>query len=205
MKMTMKAALLAATLTALTALPAQAQTANTVQTSVNARAGLAAVTSVECTDVNFGVWRVPERTTGGATFITLTVTGTGATVATPSGNLGNVALSTRYDAPTAGACSIIGAYNKEGTNTVAISNNLDMPMVASTHEGLPTPGALAAMLVDLTTVSSTAISGIGTGSFEVVGVLEIPEVIVAENYGGYVTAEPATVTVYDIIPANTQP
>jgi hypothetical protein len=57
------------------------------------------------------------------------------------------------------------------------------------------------MFVDLTTVSSTAISPSGTGTFKVVGVLTIPSAITAQNYGGYVTREPATVSVFDIIPA----
>jgi len=201
MKMTMKAALFAATLSAFTALPVQAQTANTVSVSVNARAGLAAITTVECTDVNFGVWRVPIRSTGGASFITLTITGAGATVATLTGNNTTVSLATNYLAPTAGVCNIIGAFNRNSSDNVTIANNLNMPMVASSHEGLPTPGTLAAMFVDLTTVSSTAISSTGTGTFKVVGVLTIPAAIVAQNYGGYVTREPATVSVFDIIPA----
>jgi ABC-type proline/glycine betaine transport system permease subunit len=74
-------------------------------------------------------------------------------------------------------------------------------MVASNHEGLPTPGALAAMFVDLTTATSTVISGTGTGTFYVVGTLTIPSAIVAGNYGGYITREPAVVSLLDIIPA----
>lgn len=205
MKMTIKAALLAATISGLAALPAQAQTANTVVTSVNARAGLAPLTSVSCTPVDFGVWRVPVRAAGrtgaGTTTVTLTESG-GITTATLGGvDTTNVALATTYPAPTAGACSVVGAMNLNNSDQVSISGHQGMTFTSSNHNSLNRPSNLAALRADLTTVNSVAISALGTGNFTVVGVLTIPSVIVAQNYGGYTTTEPATVTVFDIIPA----
>lgn len=208
--MTMKAALLAATLTGLTALPAQAQTAgtpNTVVTSVNARAGLAPLTAVSCTPVNFGVWRVPVRPgTGpgsGTTTITLTAPGGVSNAAVGGTDTRNVSNATKYLPPSAGVCTVIGAMNINKSDDVRIAANTGMQFTSSNHESLATPGTLAALSADLTTETSVAIDAFGAGSFLVTGVLTIPAKIEVANYGGYETGNPAEIFVDDIIPPAT--
>lgn len=193
MKMTMNAALLAATFTAFVALPAQAQITNTVTASVNARAGLAPLLAVTCDPVNFGVWRVPVRgiNSGGTTLITLTVSANnalGVTTYTPTGNLTNVSLAPGYNLPEAGTCRVTGAVKINSSLPVGITGNTNLPFIASNHELLPTPSLLADLRANLTLAGTQVnIDGFGAGSFRVTGVLTIPEPIVSGNYGGYQT------------------
>jgi hypothetical protein len=205
MKMTMNAALLAAVFAAFGALPAQAQN-TTVTASVNARAGLAPLFAVACDPVNFGVWRVPIRSGGATTLITLTVsanTAAGATTGTATGNTTNVSLNTDYDLPEAGICRVVGATTVSKTITTAITNNTNLGFIASNHESLATPSALAALSADLALAGTgVVIDTAGAGAFRVTGVLTIPATIVVGNYGGYqtgtgTTAGGATVSVTD--------
>ena len=213
MKMKVNAALLAAVLTAFVALPAQAQsTTSTITASVNARAGLSPVLSVTCTPVNFGVWRVPARSTGGTTEITLTVsanTAAGVTTGTATGNTTNVALDSNYSVPDAATCSVLGSRPVSSTVPTAITGNTNLSFIASNHESLATPSALAALSANLTLAGTgVLVDASGNGAFRVVGVLTIPQTIVAANYGGYqtgtgTTAGGATVTFTDIRPTGT--
>lgn len=191
------AALLAAS--TLAAMPAHAQ--QVVTASVNARAGLAPLTAVTCDDVNFGVWRVPTRTTGGSTLITLTVSANNAAGTTSSavtGNTTNVGVASGYIAPTAATCTVTGATAVSSTLPTAITNNVGLAFTSSTHESLSAPGTLSALNATLTLGGTgVVVDSAGTGSFRVVGVLTIPQAIVAANYGGYRTATPATVSVTD--------
>ena len=201
MKITMKAALLAATLTALSALPAQAQ--QVVTASVNARAGLAPLTSVTCDDVNFGVWRVPVRSTGGTSIVTLTVsanTAAGVTTAAVTGNTSNVAVAGGYIVPTAATCVVSGATNISTTLPTAISNNIGLSFGSSTHESLRVPPTLATLSANLSLAGTgVAVDATGAGAFRVVGELTIPQAILAANYGGYRTSTAATVSVTDAL------
>ncbi|WP_353209293.1 hypothetical protein [Sphingorhabdus sp.] len=201
MKITMKAALLAATLTVLSAMPAQAQ--QVVTASVNARAGLAPLTSVVCDDVNFGVWRVPVRATGGTSIVTLTVsanTAAGVTTAAVTGNTSNVAVAGGYIAPTAATCVVSGATNISTTLPTAISNNIGLSFGSSTHESLRAPPTLATLSANLSLAGTgVVVDSLGAGAFRVVGVLTIPQAINAVNYGGYRTSNAATVSVTDAL------
>lgn len=217
-----------------TALPAQAQkyevtvvnnnsvsTTNTtfsVTASVNARAGLASLFEVTCSPVNFGVWRVPVRSSGGTTRVFLDVSAndrTGISNAYLKGNTYLVSLASGYNPPEAGTCIVTGAVAVSTTLPTAISNNLNLSFIASNHEGLGTPGTLALLTADLRLFSGgagtnpVAIDANGSGSFRVVGILTIPEEIKAENYGGYETGTGATVSVTDmtqtVTPQNSPP
>ncbi len=196
------AALLAAS--TLAAMPAQAQ--QVVTASVNARAGLAALTAVTCDDVNFGVWRVPARTSGGSTIITLTVSAnnaTGTTTTSISGNTTNVGAASGYIASTAATCTVTGATTVSATLPTAITNNVGLAFVGSNHETLNFPTSVAAMNATLTLGGTgVVVDSTGSGTFRVVGVLTIPQAIVAANYGGYKTATPATVSVTDAVSSN---
>ncbi len=193
------AALLAAS--TLAAMPAQAQ--QVVTASVNARAGLAPLTAVTCDDVNFGVWRVPTRTTGGSTLITLTVSANnaaGTTTSTVSGNSTNVGLASGYIAPTAATCTVSGATNVSSTLPTAITNNVGLAFTSSTHESLRVPTTLSLLSATLDLAGTgVVIDSAGAGSFRVVGVMTIPQQIISANYGGYRTEASATVSVTDQI------
>lgn len=191
MKKTMNAALLAAVLTAFVALPAQAQTVTVVSTSVNARAGLSPVLAISCDAVNFGVWRVPIRNSGGLTEIGLTVSAnnaTGVTTFSVAGNTINVARDTSYLPPKAATCLVVGSRPVSTNLPTAISSNANLGFIASNHENLPTPSVLAELVANLALGGTgVAVDANGAGSFRVTGFLTIPEVIVQGNYGGYQT------------------
>ena len=181
--------------------------ADTISASVNALAGLSPVLSLTCDDVNFGVWRVPVRSTGGATTVTLTVdnnNASGSTTATLGTNTTGVAQASGYLAPDAAVCTVSGSNNPSSTIQTAITNNTALQFGASQHNNLSNPNSVAALSADLALGGGgVAVDTNGSGTFRVVGVLTIPETIDAVNYGGYASAnasggaDSATVTVTD--------
>ena len=183
----------------------QAYAVDTGTASVNAIAGLAPVVIVSCTDVNFGVWRIPNRTSGGATTVTLTVpsnTAAAATTATATGNTTRVALASGFVAPTAATCSVSGLMTQLATVQTAIANNNNLGFTSSNHEALDTPITLAALSANLTLAGTGVyVDTNGLGAFRVTGVLTIPNVINGNHYGGYKTngVNAATVSVMDQI------
>jgi len=185
----------------LAAMPAQAQ--QVVSASVNARAGLAPLTNVVCDGVNFGVWRVPVRTSGGSTVIGLTVSANNAAGTTSSvltGNVTNVGSASGYNAPEAGTCRVTGATTISTTLPTSISNNVGLAFTSSNHESLRTPNVLAALSATLSLGGvGVVIDATGAGSFRVIGDLTIPQAIIANNYGGYITSTSATVSVTDAV------
>jgi hypothetical protein len=190
--------------TTLTATPAQAQSANSVSSSVDALAGLSPTLSLGCDGVNFGVWRIPTRTTGGVTTITLTVsanTRAGVTTATAGGNTTGVGLAAGYTGPTAGGCTLAGSNNVSKDVQSALAGASNMPFTGSTHNGLPLPTAPANLRATLSLAGTgISVNGLGIGEFRVVGVLTIPELIVAGNYGGYRTLDRAELLATDLVP-----
>jgi len=196
MRVKLTAAFLVAAI--LTALPAHAQF--TVNTSVDARAGMARLTFVQCEGVDFGLWRIPTRNTGGATFINLTVTAndaTGATVATVTGNTTSVSQDSRYPA-TAGICRVYNAETVSATLRTSIWQNVAMHMGGLPIYGQPAPTIQALVVADLALGGvGVAIDAVGDGAFRVVGTLTIPETIVAGNFGGYQTTGEGMVSVTD--------
>lgn len=183
--------------------------ADTVTATVNAKAGLSPVLSLTCTDVNFGVWRVPVRSAGGVTTIVLTVSAnnsTGATTATIGGNSTTVAAASGYEVPEAALCTVNGSNNISATIQNAIANNTGLTFGPSAHNNLKNPNTAASLSAELSLAGSgVAISATGNGTFRVIGTLTIPETIVEQNYGGYSTrsggtegeGNAATVTVTD--------
>jgi hypothetical protein len=189
----------------LAAISMQAQGADTGTASVNAIAGLAPVITISCTDVNFGVWRIPSRSSGGATTITLTTatnTAAAATTAAATGNTTSVALASGFVAPTAATCSVSGIMNKSATVQTSIASNTGLTFATSNHESLAHPTALADLRANLSLEGTgVVIDASGVGAFRVGGVLTIPNVIDASHYGGYKTngVNAALVTVTDQI------
>lgn len=183
----------------------QAQAVDTGTATVNATAGLAPVVIVSCTDVNFGVWRIPNRASGGVTTVTLTAatnTAGAATAAVAGGNITRVALASGFLAPSAATCSVSGLMNQLTSVTTAISANNNLGFTSSSHEGLDIPITLASLSANLSLAGTGVyIDANGLGAFRVNGVLTIPSVINGNHYGGYKTngVNAATVTVMDQI------
>lgn len=187
--------------TALTSLIATSAMAESASDTVDATAGLQPALELSCTDVSFGVWRVPIRTSGGVT--TITLDRDTDNVAT-SGNTARVAQS-NSDASWAhsrGECTLSGSTAVDETAAdITISDNTDMPFVASPaantgYIGLDAATTAATLTCSLD-VPATATITSGSATFYVGGVLTIPQAIVADNYGGYKTSTPATITAND--------
>lgn len=182
--------------------------AETASDTIEVYAGLAPVLELTCSDVKFGVWRVPTRTEGGVTTITLSDDNTTA-VAT---NTTNVALSSAEIAqPAAGSCAFTGSAVATGETAMGVSM---AATEATTGAGTLTAGTLiaaannvyadingasagAALEFTLNFPTTTAVDSNGAGSFKIAGVLTIPETIVADNYGGYKQNGTITVTIDD--------
>ncbi len=190
----------------LAATPAHAA-ADSVVASVDATAGLSPVLSMTCDSVNFGVWRIPTRSTGGTTTITLTVssnTAAGTTTATPGGNTTGAGLAAGYLPPLAATCTVSGSNNLSSTIQTAITGATNLPFGPSAHNTLSVPATLASMRANLALAGTgVAINGSGTGTFRVVGVLTVPETIVSGNYGGYRTEDAAQVLASDTLTTTT--
>jgi len=181
-------------------LPAHAQ--QVVRTSLDARVGLARLTHIECHGVDFGLWRVPTRNTGGATLITLTVSAndvTGTTIVSPTGNTTSVSQDSRYPAQ-AGTCYVRDAATVSSTLRTSIWQNVAMHMGGLPIYGKSSPTIQALVVADLALGGTgVAIDASGTGTFRVVGTFTIPETIVQGNYGGYHTTGEGMVSVTDAL------
>ena len=188
--------------TVLVALPAQAQTTSPLNAFVDATAGLQPLYSLDCHGVDFGLWYVPLRSSGGVTFITLTVdanNATGATTGTATGNTTLVGLESRYP-PKAGTCYITGSSTLSISLRPSISQNVAMEMGGLNLYGKASPTVQAVVVADLALADNARVLvSAGAGSFRVVGTLTIPETIVAGNHGGYQTKGEGMITVTDAL------
>ena len=187
---------------ALMALPSQAQTTSPLNAFVDATVGLQPLYSLDCHGVDFGLWYVPLRSSGGATFITLTVdanNATGATTGTATGNTTLVSLESRYP-PKAGTCYITGSSTLSISLRPSISQNVAMEMGGLNLYGKASPTVQAVVVADLALADNARVLvSAGAGSFRVVGTLTIPETIVAGNHGGYQTKGEGMITVTDAL------
>ena len=186
---------------ALTSLVATSAMAETASDTVDAKAGLQPALELSCSDVSFGVWRVPIRTSGGTT--TITLDRSTDTVAA-SGNTARVAqsLSDVSWTHSRGECTLSGSTAAdEAEATISISDNTNMPFVpaaaASTgYVGLDQATQGASLTCTLDAPATVAIAS-GSATFYVGGTLTIPQNIIADNYGGYKTSTPATIAAED--------
>ncbi len=172
--------------------------AATASADIEAIAGIQPLVSLECTPINFGVWRVPVRASGGITSVLVPpVLGSTATL---SGNVASVAASAKAGhAATPGVCTFTGSSAPDGT-TLALTTQLgmaDMAGDASAYVGVAAPsGLIFNMTAQLTTPTGIVTTG-GSSTFYVGGTLEIPSVVAATNYGGYKSADPFSITADD--------
>ncbi len=187
--------------TALTSLAATSAMAESASDTVDATAGLQPALELSCTDVSFGVWRVPIRSAGGATTITLDKAND---TVTAGGNTTRVAQSMSDASWThaRGECTLSGSTAADETAaTLSIADNVDMAFAAAAaaatgYAGLDAATAAATLLATLDIPETATISS-GSTSFYVGGTLTIPETIIADNYGGYKTTAAATISAND--------
>lgn len=192
--------------------------AETASDNINVYAGLAPVLELMCSDVKFGVWRVPVGSrTGGATTITLTDGGSGATEFAIGGSTTGVAVSGAAEAaaPALGSCAFTGSVADAGETAMGVSMATTVTGASTDDVGSLTGGTMVAAGADeyaglaapetvntglgftLSFEPATAISVSGEGSFKIAGILTIPDNIVAGNYGGYKQDGTITVTIND--------
>jgi hypothetical protein len=176
--------------------------AETASDTVDAKVGIQPAMELICSDVSFGVWRIPART-GAATTITLD-RDTG--VVTATGNTTRVAQSTSNASwlHSRGECILSGSTAATGTAvaiTMSGSTAMSFDAANSSTTGFaglnaPTTSAVG-MQATLNSVSTVNLATGGTATFFIGGVLTIPGTIAPANYGGYKTSTSATVTAND--------
>ncbi len=192
--------------TALTGLAATSAMAETASDSVDATAGLKPALELRCTDVSFGVWRVPIRSAGGDTTITLDRDSNSASAA---GNTTRVA-QTHADASwtqSRGVCTLSGSTASDGQNaTITIDGNADgtggirgfvsADADITGYAGLAGAGDATALSAYLNVPTSVVMTD-GSATFYIGGVLTIPQNIIADYYGGYRTPHATAIAVHD--------
>ena len=173
--------------------------AETATDDVEVYAGLAPILALECTNVNFGAWRVPpgER----ATFTTIKMP-TNKSIDNITPTLGDtdtadndVSLSTKYAAPSYGDCTVTGslAYRDglvtRGTVTASVtsgslvptSNN---PFAVGLNAPTGSPLSNFTYVLEFATLKPI-ISSTGRANFWIGGTLTIPKELISDNYGAY--------------------
>ena len=177
--------------------------AETATDTVDVYAGLQAVLEMTCSDVNFGVWRVPTGDRGGSTTVTLDESGNVSATVTSGGAADNGVANDddKFDAPAAGTCNVTGSTVSDadgaasittggsgtflGTNSNPFATGLEKP------DALP-PGSAFSFTLSLST-ATPAIDANGEATFQVVGSMEIPNNLVSDNYGAYISEGSSTV------------
>ena len=174
--------------------------AETATDTVDVYAGLAPVMEMSCEDVNFGVWRVPTASRSGAN--TVTLSDAGATAVTGTGTSTNIALSSNWLAPQAGSCTVTGSTAVNGTVGVVAISSATGSFVGNDDSGFEAEGIAEAVTVvsgfTYELASTTPVGMVaGATSFTLHGTMEIPDSLIAANYGGYQSPS-ITVTYTDV-------
>ena len=176
--------------------------AETASDTVDVYAGLAPVLELACSDVNFGVWRVPTGARGAVNTIALLA---GSQTEVGGTGSGAIALSANYLAPQAGYCSVSGstvADNATGVASIGLATGTMISSGAAAGgnifaAALAGPDAVAAMSYTLAISVLEPVITSGQASFNVTGVLTIPAELVSDNYGAYKGSVSHTVSFAD--------
>lgn len=174
--------------------------AETASDTIDVYAGLAPVMQLTCTDVNFGVWRVPTGSrSGGATTVSLTALDAASVTA---GSSANIALSANYEDPAAADCTVTGSAATDatigqvsftgGTGSFATNGGTGF-----NSENLAAPSTVVSSFTYALSSSTPAAMASGATSFSVYGTMSIPDALVTANYGGYKAAA-VTVSYSDV-------
>lgn len=185
--------------------------AETASDSVNVYAGLMPALELTCSDVHFGVWRVPVRTGGTATTIALTAgvftDSSYASLTAVTGNTSGVAQSVIFDEAQVGTCVATGSRTPTSTagsatfsgdvsaiSLSAITNSSEYTFGAINAPTSPDPLSLSYTLG----ISPVApLLNAGEATFAITGTLNIPADISVADYGGYKSDASITVTFTD--------
>ena len=169
---------------------------------VDAKVGLQPALALECSDISFGVWRIPARN---ATQTKLSLDFLKGEILA-SGNVSKIAhsianLSWLHQR---GICILTGSNAVRGSNVaVQLSQNTAMEFdsanyVTTGFEGIrAATTAVPGMQATLNAPSNVKIGFNGTAIFFVGGEITIPGKITAENHGGYRAKRPVIVSIDD--------
>jgi hypothetical protein len=165
---------------------------NSEQTAqINAVAGVAPILSLVCSDVDFGVWRIPVRNGPRQTKVTLVHSNNGGstTIATLSEHVVGVAQASTFGPAEVGTCTVRGSQHPGQRIGVSILGTGELALAPANKSRLP-PAAQKAqgISVSLRLSEPNALIGQdGQGVFTVVGDFNIPAQIRSANHGGYST------------------
>ncbi len=190
------AAALVATSIASTAWIASPTWAASASADIEATAGILPLLQVECTPLNLGVWRIPVRSGGLSTWISIPSSFGAVPQVSPNQNTVSASVRSGHTA-TPAQCTLSGTSAPDGTeiglsgltgfNLVgsgASYNDLGMPVAGLTIPGEFFPPSF------VTTVGGSVVFHIG-------GIMEIPATVTSDAYGGYRSSSPQTLTVDD--------
>lgn len=190
--------------------------ADTATDTIEVYAGLAPALELTCTDVHFGVWRVPTGDRGGVTTVALTAgafsSGAFETTAAATGFADRVALSKNaaFDEPQVGTCVVTGstaAENAPGSASIIDEDGVQAfgSVVAIGTAGdyefgtIGVPANEEAQMSYLLELNNRApvFDANGRTEFAVEGTLTIPQTITAGDLGGYKSNASHTVAFND--------
>lgn len=176
--------------------------ADTATDTVDAKVGIYPALELVCTDISFGVWRVPARKST-ATKLTMDKDKGDIMV---SGNTNRIAKSNGNSSwlHERGVCVLSGSTAAKGTSIkVTLNDNNLVTFDAANFNttgfaGLPAATVAAPGLEATLKGPDTVILGDnGSVTFYVAGELTVPGVIEKSHHGGYRAKKPVSVTVDD--------
>jgi hypothetical protein len=146
---------------------------------------------IACTDVNFGVWRVPlGRRSGGATVISLDTDGN---TRIDSGSTANIALAGGRSAPAYSLCTVSGSNAASGSQgeasligaSGAFAGNISGTSGFESELTAAPVGALTSMTYSMALSNTVPSIQNGAASFKIHGTITIPDGLALDSYGDY--------------------
>ncbi len=202
--------LLGLSLSALLSLNVLTAKAEQASSSISIYAGLEPVMTLECTAINFGVYQVARGDRGISVPTRASLSkangSSQAVIAFTRGSNNQIALSNKpeYGTPQAGTCTVKSSKVRSGSlyitrdpvDSTAMAFSGGANLFAS---NLKNPITQAIGIVGYSTVPTTVTTNIdGDGVFTIVGELDIPNNLTADNYGSYKAAA-LTITVSETL------
>ncbi len=203
--------ILGLSLSALLSLNVLTAKAEQASSSIQIYAGLEPVMTFECTAINFGVYQVArgDRGISEPTRASLSKANASsqAAIAFTKGNNNKIALSNKpeYGQPQAGTCTVRSSQVRNGSLYIT-RDPVDSTAMAFSEGSNPFASGLALAktkangIEGYATVPTTVTTNSdGDGVFTIVGELDIPNNLTADNYGSY-KAPALTITVSETQP-----
>lgn len=171
--------------------------AETATDTIEVYAGLAPILTLECSNVNFGAWRVPPGERANLTKINMPTNSSNvtATVGDTSTADNDVSLSIKYASPSLGECIATGssAYRDGLQTRGTVTRSAAGGLLSGTSNnpfaiGLNAPTGFSLQgfryVLEFSTLAPL-ISSTGRATFRIGGTLTIPKTLVSDNYGAY--------------------